>query len=88
MKDYVSASIRAYIAVDRRRAVEDLLPHRLAKAPVPEAYFLHYARKLRELFNPSGIDARLAVGDDQLGFAAGRRHLEATRAVICSARLA
>ena len=35
MKDYVSASIRAYIAVDRRRAVEDLLPHRLAKAPVP-----------------------------------------------------
>lgn len=55
MKDYVSASIRAYIAVDRRRAVEDLLPHRLAKAPVPEAYFLDYARKLRELDTGIGI---------------------------------
>lgn len=55
MKDYVSASIRAYIAVDRRRAVEDLLPHRLAKAPVPEAYFLDYARKLRELDTGVGI---------------------------------
>jgi 2,4-dienoyl-CoA reductase-like NADH-dependent reductase (Old Yellow Enzyme family) len=55
MKDYVSASIRAYIAVDRRRAVEDLLPHRLAKAPVPEAYFLDYAQKLRELDTGVGI---------------------------------
>jgi 2,4-dienoyl-CoA reductase-like NADH-dependent reductase (Old Yellow Enzyme family) len=55
MKDYVSASIRAYIAVDRRRAAEDLLPHRLAKAPVPEAYFLDYARKLRELDTGVGI---------------------------------
>ena len=55
MKDYVSASIRAYIAVDRRRAAEDLLPHRLAKAPVPEAYFLDYARRLRELDTGAGI---------------------------------
>jgi 2,4-dienoyl-CoA reductase-like NADH-dependent reductase (Old Yellow Enzyme family) len=55
MEDYVSASIRAYIAVDRRRAAEDLLPHRLAKAPVPEAYFLPYARMLRELDTGVGI---------------------------------
>ena len=55
MKDYVSASIRPYIAVDRRRAAEDLLPHRLAKAPEAEAYFLPYAQMLRDLDAGVGI---------------------------------
>jgi 2,4-dienoyl-CoA reductase-like NADH-dependent reductase (Old Yellow Enzyme family) len=48
MTDYVSASIQPYIAVTRRRAAEDLLPHRLLKDPEPEAYFLPFARRLRE----------------------------------------
>jgi 2,4-dienoyl-CoA reductase-like NADH-dependent reductase (Old Yellow Enzyme family) len=48
MSDYVSASIQPYVAVDRRRAAEDLLPHRLFRDPEPEAYFLPFARLLRE----------------------------------------
>jgi 2,4-dienoyl-CoA reductase-like NADH-dependent reductase (Old Yellow Enzyme family) len=48
MSDYVSASIRAYVAVDRRRALEDLLVHRLHRSPEPEAYFLPFARRLRD----------------------------------------
>ncbi|MGI9556398.1 MAG: NADH:flavin oxidoreductase [Solirubrobacterales bacterium] len=48
MADYVSASIRAYIAVDRAQAVRDLLPHRLFRSPEAEAYFLPWARALRE----------------------------------------
>lgn len=49
MSDYVSASIRAYVAVDRRRALSDLLFHRLHKSEEePEAYFLPFARRLRE----------------------------------------
>ena len=48
MTDYVSASIQPYIAVDRRRAAEDLLVHRLWKEPEPEAYFLPFARALRK----------------------------------------
>ena len=48
MSDYVSASIRAYVAVDRRRAAEDLLVHRLHKEPEAEAYFLPFALRLRE----------------------------------------
>ena len=48
MADYVSASIRAYIAVDRGRAIRDLLPHRLFQAPEAEAYFLPWARELRK----------------------------------------
>lgn len=47
MSDYVSASIRAYIAVDRRRALEDLLVHRLYKSGEPEAYFLPFAEAVR-----------------------------------------
>jgi 2,4-dienoyl-CoA reductase-like NADH-dependent reductase (Old Yellow Enzyme family) len=49
MSDYARASIVPYVAVGRRRAVEDLLPHRLLKAPADEAYFLPYARRAREL---------------------------------------
>ncbi|MFA5709403.1 hypothetical protein [Mycolicibacterium sp.] len=47
MSDYVSASIRGYVAVDRRRALEDLLFHRLHKKPEPEAYFLPFVDALR-----------------------------------------
>lgn len=47
MSDYVSASIRGYIAVDRRRAFEDLLFHRLHKAVEPEGYFLPFADMVR-----------------------------------------
>ncbi|WP_167761042.1 NADH:flavin oxidoreductase [Geodermatophilus sp. DF01-2] len=47
MSDYVSASIRAYVAVDRTRALEDWLVHRLHKGPEPEHYFLPLAQELR-----------------------------------------
>jgi 2,4-dienoyl-CoA reductase-like NADH-dependent reductase (Old Yellow Enzyme family) len=41
-------SAAAYVAVDTRRAVRDLLVHRIGRAPHPEAYFLPWARVLRE----------------------------------------
>jgi 2,4-dienoyl-CoA reductase-like NADH-dependent reductase (Old Yellow Enzyme family) len=41
-------SAAAYVAVDARRAVRDLLVHRIGRAPQPEAYFLPWARALRE----------------------------------------
>jgi 2,4-dienoyl-CoA reductase-like NADH-dependent reductase (Old Yellow Enzyme family) len=48
MSDYVSASIRSYVAVDRKRALQDLLLHRLHKSVVePEAYFLPFADAVR-----------------------------------------
>lgn len=47
MSDYVSASIRPYIAVDPRRALADLLPHRILATEEPEAYFLPFARAVR-----------------------------------------
>jgi 2,4-dienoyl-CoA reductase-like NADH-dependent reductase (Old Yellow Enzyme family) len=40
-------SAAAYVAVDTRRAAEDLLVHRLGKPPHAEAYFLPWARALR-----------------------------------------
>jgi 2,4-dienoyl-CoA reductase-like NADH-dependent reductase (Old Yellow Enzyme family) len=40
-------SARQYVAVDRRRALEDLLLHRLHKGPAEEAYFVPWARRLR-----------------------------------------
>ena len=40
-------SARRYVAVDRLRAVSDLLPHRLFASPEPEAYFLPLAQALR-----------------------------------------
>ncbi len=49
MADYERASIVPYVAVDSRRALEDLLPHRLFKREAPEAYFLPYARRARDL---------------------------------------
>jgi 2,4-dienoyl-CoA reductase-like NADH-dependent reductase (Old Yellow Enzyme family) len=40
-------SAKKYVAVDRRRAIEDLLAHRVAAEPGPEAYFRDWARALR-----------------------------------------
>ena len=47
MSDYVSASIRSYVAVDRARALQDLLFHRLHKPAEAEAYFLPFADAVR-----------------------------------------
>jgi 2,4-dienoyl-CoA reductase-like NADH-dependent reductase (Old Yellow Enzyme family) len=48
MSDYVSGSIRAYVAVDRKRAYADLLFHRLLYSHgADEAYFLADAKQLR-----------------------------------------
>jgi 2,4-dienoyl-CoA reductase-like NADH-dependent reductase (Old Yellow Enzyme family) len=44
-------SARQYVAVDRRRAAADLLLHRLLADPVPEAYFVPWARRVREHVN-------------------------------------
>jgi 2,4-dienoyl-CoA reductase-like NADH-dependent reductase (Old Yellow Enzyme family) len=41
-------SAAAYVAVDTLRAARDLLVHRIGRAPHPEAYFLPWARALRE----------------------------------------
>jgi len=42
-----SDSAKEYVAVDRRRALADLLLHRVFSDPAPEAYFLPWARALR-----------------------------------------
>jgi 2,4-dienoyl-CoA reductase-like NADH-dependent reductase (Old Yellow Enzyme family) len=41
-------SANAYVAVDRRRAAQDWLLHRLLSNPRPEAYFRPWAHQLRE----------------------------------------
>jgi 2,4-dienoyl-CoA reductase-like NADH-dependent reductase (Old Yellow Enzyme family) len=41
-------SAKTYVAVDRRRAFEDLLFHRMLASPAPEAYFRDWARALRQ----------------------------------------
>jgi 2,4-dienoyl-CoA reductase-like NADH-dependent reductase (Old Yellow Enzyme family) len=51
-------SAKQYVAVDRRRALQDLLLHRLHKGPAPEAYFVPWAQRLR-----AAVDTRIiAVG--------------------------
>jgi 2,4-dienoyl-CoA reductase-like NADH-dependent reductase (Old Yellow Enzyme family) len=40
-------SARQYVAVDRRRALEDLLLHRVFEEPAAEAYFMPWAQALR-----------------------------------------
>ncbi|MEA2424074.1 MAG: hypothetical protein QOH13_484 [Thermoleophilaceae bacterium] len=40
-------SARQYVAVDTRRALEDLLVHRVGKKPAAEAYFMPWAQALR-----------------------------------------
>ncbi|MCW2756676.1 MAG: hypothetical protein JWO46_422 [Nocardioidaceae bacterium] len=56
MSDYVSASIRPYVAVDRLRALQDLLFHRLHKRAEPEAYFLPFADAVR-----ARVDTRIVL---------------------------
>jgi 2,4-dienoyl-CoA reductase-like NADH-dependent reductase (Old Yellow Enzyme family) len=46
--DAPTDSAKAYVAVGPRRAVEDLLVHRLLAEPGAEAYFDDWARRLRE----------------------------------------
>lgn len=41
-------SCAAYVAVDRHRAIEDLLPHRILAPAGEEAYFVPWARALRQ----------------------------------------
>lgn len=67
-------SARTYVAVDRRRALEDWLLHRVVGAPGPEAYFSPWARRLRQevdvpiilvggLRSPATMRALLRAGD-------------------------
>jgi 2,4-dienoyl-CoA reductase-like NADH-dependent reductase (Old Yellow Enzyme family) len=42
-------SARQYVAVDSRRAAEDLLIHRLGKPAAEQAYFVPWARRVREV---------------------------------------
>jgi 2,4-dienoyl-CoA reductase-like NADH-dependent reductase (Old Yellow Enzyme family) len=43
----IAESARTYVAVTKRRALEDGLVHRIWKRPEPEAYFLDWAKELR-----------------------------------------
>jgi 2,4-dienoyl-CoA reductase-like NADH-dependent reductase (Old Yellow Enzyme family) len=45
---YGTSSCRPYAGVDRRQAARDHLYHRLLSKPVPEAYFLPYARAVKK----------------------------------------
>ena len=47
MRSYAD-SARQYVAVDRRRAISDLLLHRALAGPEEEAYFLPWAQALRQ----------------------------------------
>lgn len=42
-------SARQYVAVDSRRAAQDLLIHRLGKPPAEQAYFVPWAQRVREV---------------------------------------
>jgi 2,4-dienoyl-CoA reductase-like NADH-dependent reductase (Old Yellow Enzyme family) len=44
-------SARQYVAVDSRRAAQDLLIHRLGKPPAEQAYFVPWARRVREVLD-------------------------------------
>lgn len=74
MSDYVSASIRGYVAVDRRRALADLLFHRVHKAAEPEAYFLPFADAVR-----AGVDTTVIL-------VGGIRRLETIEDIIATGR--
>jgi 2,4-dienoyl-CoA reductase-like NADH-dependent reductase (Old Yellow Enzyme family) len=67
-----SDSARQYVAVDRRRAADDLLLQRLLSAPAAEAYFVPWARRVR-----GEVDIKLiAVG--------GMRRTETMEQVLAS----
>lgn len=70
MSDYVSASIRAYVATDRTRALQDLLFHRLHKSAEDEAYFLPFARAVR------------AEVETQIVLVGGMRRMSTIRSVV------
>jgi 2,4-dienoyl-CoA reductase-like NADH-dependent reductase (Old Yellow Enzyme family) len=53
--DRRGGSARPYVAVSGRRALQDLLFHRLFAPPIPEAYFLDFARALRRSVNTTII---------------------------------
>lgn len=75
MSDYVSASIRAYVAVDRRRALQDLLLHRLLTRKVePEGYFLPFADAVR-----ARVDAKVIL-------VGGMRRLGTMESLVASER--
>lgn len=65
-------SCAAYVAVDRRRAIDDLLPHRILAPAGAEAYFLPWARALRREVSTTVV----AVG--------GMRRTETMAAVLRS----
>jgi 2,4-dienoyl-CoA reductase-like NADH-dependent reductase (Old Yellow Enzyme family) len=65
-------SCAQYVAVDRRRALDDLLPHRIVSPPAREAYFVSWARALREQVKTTVV----AVG--------GMRRAETMSAVLRS----
>lgn len=77
-----SDSAATYVGVDRRRAFEDLLFHRLHKGAEPEAYFLPLARALRldvdtKVILVGGLRTRetleAMVADDAVDFVAMAR---------------
>ncbi len=70
MSDYERASIVPYVAVDSRRAIEDLLLHRVFKRPGREAYFLPYARRVR------------AAVDTKIVLVGGLRRTETMEAIL------
>jgi 2,4-dienoyl-CoA reductase-like NADH-dependent reductase (Old Yellow Enzyme family) len=53
--DLATDSARQYVAVDRRRALQDLLVHRLLSEPAAEAYFVPWATALRADVNTTII---------------------------------
>jgi 2,4-dienoyl-CoA reductase-like NADH-dependent reductase (Old Yellow Enzyme family) len=63
-------SAMQYVAVRGYRAFLDLLPHRVLKAPEPEAYFLPLARKLR------------AAVDTKIVLVGGMRSPETMRSIL------
>jgi 2,4-dienoyl-CoA reductase-like NADH-dependent reductase (Old Yellow Enzyme family) len=66
----IGNSAAEYVAVDARRAIADLLPHRILSDPAEEAYFLPWARQLRTAVETTTI----AVG--------GMRRTETMRSVL------
>jgi 2,4-dienoyl-CoA reductase-like NADH-dependent reductase (Old Yellow Enzyme family) len=65
-------SARQYVAVDRRRALEDLLVHRVLKEPAAEAYFMPWAQALRR-----AVDTTIVV-------VGGMRTTQTMEAVLAS----
>jgi 2,4-dienoyl-CoA reductase-like NADH-dependent reductase (Old Yellow Enzyme family) len=69
-----SDSAHQYVAVDSRRAAEDLLVHRIGKPAAAEAYFVPWARRVRAAVGPDV--PLIAVG--------GMRRTETMNAIVAS----